>query len=208
MKTFIYTSALTLLFSTAAISGTASIESMVDPALISPVETVEVFAPRATLEFGFDNNGDAAALVKYHALSWYTTDLSHTLDLTAGFVFDADTASLGVEYNVAYDTQTRWTPYAFASLEYVAPVSNFGNGDLLMTPGVGVLYSINETVSAFTEVSYSFDVSNDFNRMGGVAEVGLNFTVNDNFSVVPSVSRTFDVGAQETTFGLTTVFRF
>jgi hypothetical protein len=208
MKIFIYASALTLLFSTTAISGTLSIQSMSDPTLVAPIETVEVFVPRASLEFSVDNRGNASALVKYHALSWYTTNLSHTLDLTAGFAFGTNIASLGVEYSVAYDTQTSWTPYAFAALEYVAPVSNFSNNDVFMTPGVGLSYSINETISAFAEVSYSFNASNGFTRVGGLAEVGLDVAVNRNFSVIPSVSRTFDVGTSETTFALTTVFRF
>lgn len=121
--------------------------------------------------------------------------------------------TLGAEYGIVSEDMTLSATYglskqynaltAYGELGAAYTVaSGSTDGVWVATPLVGVSYAYNDKLSAFTEVSYSWDASNDWAQQGGLLEVGATYNVQDGLYVRPSVTRSFDTAADETNVAL------
>jgi hypothetical protein len=112
-----------------------------------------------------------------------------------------DQMRFGAEYQLARAIND-FTVYGDLGAEYRAPVADLRDGDVFVEPSAGVAYGITDSISAFGEVSYEWNATDNWARNGGVAEVGVDFDVAKSMVVTPSLTRTFDTGADETQFNL------
>lgn len=98
--------------------------------------------------------------------------------------------------------------YGAAAVDYVALEDDFSDGDWYLSPYAGIVYDVSETVSAFTEVGYTWDMSNDWDNTGGYGEVGVDFMINDDMKVTPSVVQEFDTPDDDVQMNLTVALQF
>jgi len=111
---------------------------------------------------------------------------------------DADTIGLRGEYNLAMAVADQTVAYGTVGLEYTTANNNLSNGDFSFDPSVGVTYTLNDQISVFGEVGYTWNISNDWSRTGGYLEVGVPVTVASKVTLTPSLVRTFDDGLEST----------
>lgn len=131
---------------------------------------------------GFDHNiGAAAANVRFA--------LGTSLDA-------ANDVYLRGEYNVTYQLAEKTSLYGSAAVEY-ATNTKLDDGNLFADPSVGVYHQVTDKVAVFGEVGYTWDISEDWARQGGYAEVGMPVVVAQNVVLTPSVVYTFDAPATE-----------
>jgi hypothetical protein len=121
--------------------------------------------------------------------------------------------TLGVEYGIVSEDLTFSATYgvskqfnavtAYGELEAAYTVGTGStDGVWVATPLVGASYAFNDRLSAFGEVSYSWDASNDWASEGGLAEIGAVYNIQDGLYVQPSITRSFDTAADETNVAL------
>jgi outer membrane protein W len=141
-----------------------------------------------TLE-GSEDNGYESATVGAEVLSYSMgTNIDSALDVYLTHYHNDDEYAVGAEYTVTY-APNALSVYGSAQVEY-----HFDDKEVLVTPTVGAAYVVAETVTAWGEVGYTWDASDDWNRHGAVAEVGVDFAVASNIMLTPSVSYEFDNG--------------
>jgi hypothetical protein len=150
---------------------------------------------------GDTQNGMDYVGVGYHYLhhSLGSLDANVFTELSYGMVTDDVTVDL--EYQ-AYGAAGLFTLYGSVGVEYNALANNFGSGTWTFAPYVGTSYDISEVVGVYGEVGYNWDISSNFTRQGGYAEVGLDYLLTENVAITPYVTRTFDTNNNETQFGL------
>jgi len=162
--------------------------------------TVELYRDNVALSFG-TVAGEATSIgvdvaVLPHDVMGATADL--TLGAEYGIVSEDLTVSATYGLSKQYDALT-----AYGELEAAYTIaSGSTDGVWVTTPLVGVSYTYNDKLSAFTEVSYSWDATNDWAQQGGVLEVGANYNIQDGLYVRPSLTRSFDTAADETNVAL------
>jgi opacity protein-like surface antigen len=124
--------------------------------------------------------------------------LGATADLTLGAEYGVVTEDLTV--SATYGVSKEFNAVtAYGQLEAAYTVaSGSTDGVWLATPLVGASYRFNDKLSAFGEVSYSWDATNDWAQQGGLVEVGATYNIQDGLYVRPSVTRSFDTAADET----------
>lgn len=139
--------------------------------------------------------------------------LSHKLGPTVAGVrgelsynLDSDTIGLRGEYNVSYETAV--TVYGTAAVEYSTSDASLKGGDWMFEPTAGVSHAFSDRVSAYAEVSYAWDMSNSWDRLGGTVEAGLPVALTETLTVTPSVSRGFDGATQDWNANVTASIRF
>lgn len=131
-----------------------------------------------------------------HSIAGATADL--TLGAEYGIVDEDFTFSAAYGVSKQFNAVT-----AYGELEAAYTVaSGDTDGVWVATPLVGASYKFNDKVSAFGEVSYSWNASNDWNQEGGLVEVGATLNVQNGFYVRPSLTRSFDTAADETNAAL------
>jgi len=169
---------------------------------------VSLVLERDNLTFGLDTvDGEATALTFGVAV------LPHSV-LGA----DAD-VTLGIEYGVVTEDLTFSAAYGlskaygkvnvYGDVEAAYTVASGGSdGVWTATPTVGASYTVNEKLAAFGEVSYAWNVSDNWAREGGAVEVGARYSLTDTVSLTPSLVRTFDTGANATNLNLELALRF
>jgi hypothetical protein len=196
MKTFLIALALALTTATAATAAdfdnTAVNLTLVGGAMSFGLETVA---------------GDATALtvgtyVLPHTLMG--ADAHVNLDAKYGIVSEELTFSAAYALSKNFNALT---VYADAEAAYTV-ASGSTDGGWTATPTVGASYDLNANMYTFGEVSYSWNVSDNWKRAGGALEVGLGYALSDSVVLVPSLVRTFDTGADSTNIKLETVIRF
>ena len=150
-----------------------------------------------TAEFGrYDLTIEGSEDNGYTELS-FGANIVGGLDMSATHYHSADAYGLGLDYTMT--TQVGAVAvWGVAEVEYIAPEGDFGDGDFFATPTVGAGYDITDAVTAWSEVGYTWNASESFDRVGGVAEVGVDFTLADNVTLTPSIVRTFDTAADNT----------
>jgi hypothetical protein len=133
------------------------------------------------------------------------TGLAHSLGsadaevrAALNYNLDADTIGLRGEYNLAMAVADQTVAYGTVGLEYTTTNNNLSNGDFSFDPSVGVTYTLNDQISVFGEVGYTWNISNDWSRTGGYLEVGVPVTVASKVTLTPSLVRTFDDGLEST----------
>ena len=131
-----------------------------------------------------------------------------SVDATVSYGRLDETLGVELEYNLSTDLNAQVELYGTAAVAYTAPTSDLGNGEVSVAPTLGAAYSINETLSAFGDVTYSWNVSNEWAREGGAVEVGVDYQVAQNVDITPSLVRTFDTGADTTNMKLELGLRF
>lgn len=198
MKTFMVTTALVALMSTAAVAKDFEATEFVTT------------ARSGALEFSIGTvDGDVSTFTTGATVAEYTLGRFETnvyTSLTYGRL--TDTLDLTVEYNAQTALNARWAAYGTAALSYVTPTGDLGAGDVFVAPTLGVSYAASDRVNIFGDVTYTWNASNSWDSVGGALEVGVDYTLNEKVSVTPSLIRTFDTGADATNFKLEVAFNF
>lgn len=179
-----------------AVLGTAAVADDFDNNAV----TLELYRDNVT--FSLDTvAGEATALgvdvaILPHEVLGATADV--TLGAEYGIVTEDLTFSATYGLSKEFDAVT-----AYGELEAAYTVaSGSTDGVWVATPLVGASYAFNKKVSAYGEVSYAWDATNDWAREGGLVEVGAVYNVQDGLYVQPSLTRSFDTAADETNVGL------
>lgn len=198
MKTFMFTTALVAIMSTAAFAEDFKATELVTT------------ARSGALEFSIGTvDGDLSTFTTGATIAEYTVGRFETnvyTSLTYGRL--TDTLDLTVEYNAQTALNDRWTAYGTAALSYVTPTGDFGTGEVFARPTVGFSYAASDRANIFGDVTYVWNASNNWSRNGGALEIGVDYALNDRVSVTPSLIRTFDTGADATNFKLEVAFSF
>ena len=196
MKTLMIASALALSVSTAAMA--ADFDNT----------GVDLVLERDNLTFGIETTaGEATALSLGVAVLPHSV-LGADADVTLGAEYGIQTEDL--TFSAAYGLTKRYDALAvYGSLEASYTIaSGAAEGAWTATPTVGASYDVNEKLTAFGDVSYDFDASNDWARQGGAVEIGARYALNDDIALTPSLVRTFDTGADETNLNIAVALRF
>jgi opacity protein-like surface antigen len=198
MKTFMFTTALVALMSTAAVAEDFKATEFVTT------------ARSGALEFSIGTvDGDVSTFTTGATVAAYTLGRFETnvyTSLTYGRL--TDTLDLTVEYNAQTALNDRWTAYGTAALSYVTSTGDLGAGDIFAAPTLGVSYAASDRVNIFGDVTYAWNASNNWSRNGGALEIGVDYALNDRVSITPSLIRTFDTGSDATNFKLEVGFSF
>jgi hypothetical protein len=172
---------------------------------------LSVVAESGALAFkleGNQSNGYTNMEVRAEVLSYSLgKNVDSTLDVFVGHNRVLDQMTAGAEYAVVY-APNAFSVYGSAELAYTAQTNNLSSGDVFVTPTAGVSYVFAEKLTAFGEVSYSWNASNSWTTQGGALEVGMDYAITPKWSLVPSLVRTFDTGADSTQLHIETRFAF
>lgn len=190
------------------------------------LSTALVLAATAAFAADFDNNSVDLVLERDNLTFGVSSTGGEATDLSVGVTVlpyevlgaDAD-LTLGANYGIESEDFTLSATYAlsksygqvnvYGSLEAAYEIeSGASNGDWHATPTAGVAYNVSEKLTAFTDVDYTWDASNDWTTEGGSVELGARYTVTDAVALTPSVVRTFDTEADETNLNLKVALRF
>lgn len=130
-------------------------------------------------------------------LGGYNTDVL----LSLGYDLAEEDYSVAAKYNISAPEGAKFAPYASVEAKYV-------NADeaVYVTPTAGVSLALSDSIGAFGEVDYRFNASEDFAKVDGSAELGLNINVSKNVAVRPSVVYEFE--SEETNARLELVASF
>lgn len=173
--------------------------------------TMSVTAESGSLAFkleGNQNDGYTNMEVRGEVLTYSMGEnVDSTLDVFVGHNRIADQMTAGAEYTVVY-APNAWSVYGSAELAYTAATNDLSNGDVYVTPTAGVSYVFAEKLTAFGEVSYAWNASNDWAKQGGAAEIGLDYAITPTWYVTPSLVRTFDTSDDNTQLHIATRFVF
>lgn len=166
---------------------------------------------KVTLQFNRDNivgklgvtDGEATDLsVGAYILPHTVLGADADVYVSTSYGIVSEDLTFGATYGLQKKLNDKLT--AYGSLEAAYTVASGGtDGAWEVTPLAGASYSFNEKLSAFGEVSYAFDATNDWAQDGGLLEVGADYALADGIFVRPSLTRSFDTGADETNAALT-----
>jgi len=200
MKTLLATSALAL-----TLASTSAFADEFDNT--QAFVTAKVGNLEFTLE-GTEDDGFAGMDMEYRFLEYGMGQ--YTTAEVFGFVeyeHPSDDISLGGEYKLTYQP-SEFFLYGGTKLSYDTNADNFDSGDFFVKPNVGMGYHFNSTVSAWAEVGYAWNMSENFDRAGGEVEVGMDIALADNVTFKPSVVHTFDMPVDETQARFGVEFQF
>ena len=147
--------------------------------------------------------GTSATVAAY---SIGNVNTSAEVSLTYGRL--SDTFDLGVAYNLDTAVNPSLKAYGTAEVSYVTPTADLDAGDAFFAPTVGLSYAAAKHADVFGEVSYSWNMSNDWTSEGGAVEVGVDYALTEQLSITPSLVRSFNTGADETNAKLGLTFNF
>lgn len=172
---------------------------------------MSVTAQSGALSFnieGNQNDGYTNMEVRGEVLSYSMGEnIDSKLNLFVGHNRIADQMTAGAEYSVVYSPNAL-NIYGSAEVAYTASTNDLSNGDIYVTPTVGVSYVFAEKLTGFSEVSYAWNASDSWRKQGGAVEIGLDYAVTPSWSIAPSIVRTFNTANNDTQLHLATVFRF
>ena len=196
MKTLVIAAVAALGF-----AGAASAEDFTDTAVTA---TVAFDAYEVSITGSVDNDFNVS---EDFALTGSADILDHTVgawdanvEMTVGYANVADEDLIGVA--AAYQleqTVGAFTSTAEVEVSYLALADDLSNGETFVTPTLGLAFAATDTLDVFGEVSYDWQASDDFARLGGAVEAGVVVALSDTVDVSGSVIRDFDTGATETT---------
>ena len=133
-------------------------------------------------------------------------DTSLNVGLTYGRL--DETLAVSAKYGLSVALNPVANVYGSSKLAYVTPTADLGEGKVYTTPTIGASYTVIDGVTTFAEVSYDWNVSDDWERLGGALQVGADFFVAESVTLTPSVVRTFDTGADATNLKVEAALRF
>lgn len=180
MKTMILAAALAAV----TVTATAAVADDFD----NTTATVSAEWNRFTFEVeGAEDDGYVSATVGAEVLAYsFGEKTNSALDVYLTHYHDVDELALGAEYTVTY-APNALSVYGAAQVEY-----GFDSEAFEVTPTVGAAYEFTATTTAWGEVGYTWNATDDWARVGGVAEIGVDFVVADNITLTPSVVHKFD----------------
>lgn len=136
---------------------------------------------------GTENTGFESVTVGAEVFAYNMNEaIASTVGVYATYYNSADEFAIGAEYALTYSVDAL-AVYGSAEVEY-----NFETEEVSLTPTIGAAYAVSETATLWGDVGYTFDMTNDLDRVGGVAEVGVDFAVASNITLTPSVVYVFD----------------
>lgn len=196
-----------LLLAMAAIFGLAATTAVADDFDNTALEAVVYtgnfeFSLSGDTTDGLDNIGVGYSFLNHDIGRFHGTVFA---ELSYGIV--SEDVTIDLEYQASTYVGT-FAVYGAASAEYTAPVDTIDSGDWMFVPYVGGAYDFSNNVSAYTEVGYTWDMSNDWNGQGGYVEVGADFGLAENIVITPYITRTFDTANDEYQAGLTVGLSF
>lgn len=179
-----------------------------------------VVGATAAFAADFDNNAVNLTLERDNMTFGLETTAGEATALTFGVAVlphsvagaDAD-LTLGVDYGIVTEDFTLSAAYGlsktygqvnvYGSTEAAYTIaSGESDGNWEATPTLGAAYIVNDQLNVYSEVSYTWDASNDWAREGGSVELGARYELTADLSVTPSLVRSFDTGADETNLNL------
>lgn len=185
-----------------------------------------VLASTAAFAADFDNNSLDLVLERDNmsfgisSTAGQANDLSVAVTVLPYAVMGADAdLTFGAKYGIQSEDITltavyglsknygQMNVYGTAEAEYTI-ASGAVEGAWDATPTVGVGYTVNDKLSAYTQVGYTWSASNDWAQEGGTVEVGARYAVSDNIAITPSLVHSFDTGADETNLNLKLALQF
>ena len=190
------------------------------------LSTALVLATTAAFAADFDNNSVDLVLERDNLTFGVSTTAGEATDLSVAVTVlpyevlgaDAD-LTLGAEYGIQSEDVTLSATYGlskhygqvnvYGSFEAAYTIeSGADEGTWDATPTAGVAYRVNDQLTAFTDVDYTWDASNDWTTDGGSVELGARYAISDDVALTPSLVRTFDTEADETNLNLKVALRF
>jgi opacity protein-like surface antigen len=170
--------------------------------------TYTLKATSGVMDFSVDGGADGISTI-----STGVSGLSHNLGaLQAGvrgeLSYDLGTDAIGVrgEYNVEYVTAV--TIYGTAAVEYSTTDASLKGGDWMFEPTVGVSHAFTDRISVYAETAYAWDLSNDWDRLGGSVTAGLDLALTDMLTLTPSISRGYAGASEDWNINVQTAIRF
>lgn len=198
MKTFLTTVAIATALSTAAIAGDFD------------NTTFGVDATSGALDLSVDGTEDGLTAFAVGATGFAHEVAGIDASVRGELAYDFGSDAIGVrgEYNVVTAVAPNMTVYGSAAIQYATLNTDLSDGDFYFDPSAGVTYAFNEMVSVFGEVGYAWNMSSDWDRVGGYVEVGMPLNVTNSVAVIPSLVRGFDDGVEETNASLRVAVSF
>lgn len=129
-------------------------------------------------------------------------------DLSVTYGRADETLGAELAYNLSTDLNESLSLYGTAAVAYTAPTADLGDGVVTVAPTVGAAYSVTESLSVFSDVTYAWDATNDWAEQGGSLAIGADYAVSETVSIAPSVIRTFNTGADATNMKVEATLRF
>jgi len=194
MKNILLAAATTL-----ALTSTASFAETATENFDNTVASVTVNVGSYSLSVeGNEDTGFTQLGAGVNVFSYGMTDnVDSALDAYATWYHSDEQIGLGADYTVTY-TANDLAVYGVANIEYIAAENDLNDGDFFTAPTLGASYQMNDKIGAYTEVSYTWNASNDFSKEGGTVELGTNIALGDNIALNPALVRSFDT-AEDTT---------
>ena len=166
------------------------------------------------MDFAIDGNEDGITDLETGLTGFGYTAGAYEGEVRTALAYNLDDDTIGIrgEYNAAYDLSTDLSVYGTAAVDYTTLETDLGNGDFFFDPSAGVSYTVNNTVSVFGEVGYTWDLTDDHVGAGftdsGYVEAGVPLAINSTVTVTPSIVREFDTADDETNFNLDVTLNF
>lgn len=206
MKTFVLAAVAAMGVATAATADNFDTNLLTTTATYGDLE----FSASTTVDSGLDGFGNDFVLgVKGTVLSYElgagTSDVKVYGQL--GEVAGDEFGVLGAEYVWTTAVADNATLELTGDAAYVM-FDDFDNGDLVLTPSAELTVAVTQGVAVFGNVGYSWDATNEFARLGGFGEVGLDVGLTDTVSLRPSLVKPFDTGNDDLMGALEVEFRF
>lgn len=129
-------------------------------------------------------------------------------DLSVTYGRADETLGAELAYNLSTDLNESLSLYGTAAVAYTAPTADLGDGNVTVAPTVGAAYSLTESLSVFSDVTYAWDATNDWTEQGGSLAIGADYAVSETVSIAPSVIRTFNTSADATNMKVEATLRF
>jgi len=206
MKTLVISAAMALGLSSVASAGDFDTNRLTTTVTDGTLEFT------ATTNVGSDFNGigdvwtlGAGAYVLEYELGAGTSEVFVFGEYTE--VNDQGVGTLGAEY-IYTETREGATLELAGQVAYTADTSDFGNGDVFVTPRVGLEFMVTDQLDMFGEVGYSWNASEDFTATGGYGELGVDVSLNDNLAIRPSVVKPFDTANDDAYANIELEFQF
>ena len=184
------------------------------------------FAATSAFAADFDNNSVDLVLERDNMTFGISSSAGQANDLSVAVTVlpyavmgvDAD-LTFGAKYGIQSENITLTAAYGlsknFGSLNVYGIAeaaytiaSGADKGAWETTPSAGIGYRVNDKLSAYSQVSYTWDASNDWAQEGGSVEAGARYALSDNIALTPSVAHSFNTDADETNLNLKLALQF
>lgn len=216
MKNILFVSALIAGLATAAVAEEAAVAEDFE------ATQVETTFSSGLLDFTLNTeDGDLNSITTgVHLFEYSMGRFDSTTYSSLSYGVDSDTFNLAVNYNLETELSPVLTAYGTAQVAYVTPTDDLSGGDAFFTPTLGVAYTASDKLKVFSDVSYSWNMSQDWSDSSdalalgsdyylyGTYELGVEYAVNDSLVVRPSLIRSFNTDNDVTNVKLEAALKF